>query len=211
MSSWKVAPSLVQLLSQLNAKYPTRNKAWDGTIGDTAHSERKSDHNVDSDGVVRALDVTNDPKSGLVAENLAEHLRKKRDPRVRYIISNRKIAEAKNNFEWHPYGGANPHDHHVHISVQGPPQRDDARMWDLQELLSATSNQVANYIPPPPLLKVGSRGSNVMEVQSILKLPADGFFGPRTKAAVQEFQNAHGLLSDGIVGPSTWALLKGTK
>jgi peptidoglycan hydrolase-like protein with peptidoglycan-binding domain len=35
----------------------------------------------------------------------------------------------------------------------------------------------------------------------------DGVFGPLTRAAVQSFQTAHGLASDGIVGNATWPAL----
>jgi peptidoglycan hydrolase-like protein with peptidoglycan-binding domain len=37
----------------------------------------------------------------------------------------------------------------------------------------------------------------------------DGFFGNGTQAAVEDFQRAHGLEDDGIVGPRTWAALAG--
>ena len=36
----------------------------------------------------------------------------------------------------------------------------------------------------------------------------DGKFGPLTEEAVKEFQKAHGLVADGIVGEKTWAALK---
>ena len=59
------------------------------------------------------------------------------------------------------------------------------------------------------LLKRGSRGSDVKKVQRALGLPADGIFGPQTRAAVREFQARNGLAVDGIVGPQTRAALFG--
>lgn len=57
------------------------------------------------------------------------------------------------------------------------------------------------------LLKRGSKGESVKTLQEFLKLTADGDFGPKTEAAVKEWQKSHGLTVDGIVGPKTWAAM----
>ena len=54
------------------------------------------------------------------------------------------------------------------------------------------------------LLKIGSRGKEVKELQSYLKISADGIFGRGTETAVKKFQALNSLTADGIVGPSTW-------
>lgn len=124
--AWRVAESLVMLRSQINAKYPGRSKASDGTIGDAAHATRSSDHNPwvrdkSGMGVVTALDITHDPRVGLDAGALAEVLRAIRDPRIKYIISNRRICSYDRGWAWRPYSGANAHTQHVHISVREVP------------------------------------------------------------------------------------------
>jgi peptidoglycan hydrolase-like protein with peptidoglycan-binding domain len=54
-------------------------------------------------------------------------------------------------------------------------------------------------------LRVGSKGADVIELQTKLGLTADGSFGPMTKAAVMAFQASNGLTADGIAGPMTLA------
>jgi peptidoglycan hydrolase-like protein with peptidoglycan-binding domain len=64
------------------------------------------------------------------------------------------------------------------------------------------------------MLKIGSRGSDVAEVQYFLQQwgydpgPIDGIFGPKTDQAVRRFQSDHGLKADGIVGPVTEQALR---
>ena len=45
----------------------------------------------------------------------------------------------------------------------------------------------------------------VFTLQAMLGVRQDGAFGPATETAVKEFQRAHGLTVDGIVGRDTWA------
>ncbi|HEX8290107.1 MAG TPA: MBL fold metallo-hydrolase [Pyrinomonadaceae bacterium] len=125
--AWRAARSLLTLRDQVNRRAPHRNKASDGTIGDTAHCQRTSDHNPwvrdGAVGVVTALDITHDPSGGCDANTIAEAIRASRDSRVKYIIWNRRIANsaaigASQPWQWRPYGGSNPHTRHVHISVK---------------------------------------------------------------------------------------------
>jgi peptidoglycan hydrolase-like protein with peptidoglycan-binding domain len=62
------------------------------------------------------------------------------------------------------------------------------------------------------LLLVGTSGSDVKNLQTALNsngasLKVDGFFGQLTKTAVMNYQKAHSLAADGIVGPKTMAVL----
>jgi putative chitinase len=59
------------------------------------------------------------------------------------------------------------------------------------------------------LLKVGSKGEDVKQLQAKLGLTADGSFGPNTEKKVKEWQAANGLTADGIVGPGTWSKMFG--
>jgi hypothetical protein len=127
---WRLAKSLETLRSQVNAKWPGRDKSSDGTIGDAAHQATNSDHNPNSAGVVTAMDITHDPAHGIDARKLAEVLVASRDPRIKYIISNAQIVSSTvSPWQWRPYTGANAHRAHVHISVAG--DYDDTRPWNL--------------------------------------------------------------------------------
>jgi hypothetical protein len=57
------------------------------------------------------------------------------------------------------------------------------------------------------VLKLGSRGQEVRELQRALGIDADGIFGPASEAAVRQFQQENGLLVDGIAGRQTLAAI----
>lgn len=59
-------------------------------------------------------------------------------------------------------------------------------------------------------LKNGSTGSDVKTLQMTLNevygsvIVVDGIFGNATEGLVRQYQQDHGLVVDGIVGPATW-------
>ena len=59
------------------------------------------------------------------------------------------------------------------------------------------------------LLKVGSKGEDVKSLQIKLGIDPIGTFGPKTEAAVKEFQSKNGLTADGVVGDTTWKKIMG--
>jgi hypothetical protein len=139
-----VAKSLLRLREQVNTKFPGRSTDSDGTIGDLHHCPGSSDHcpNITDGGVgvVTAMDITHDPAHGLDAGAVGETLRVSQDPRIKYIISNRRIANfqalgGQPAFAWRPYTGANPHDKHFHLSIKsgrdGPTGHDTTTDWPI--------------------------------------------------------------------------------
>lgn len=134
---WRVAECLLVLRRQVDAKAPSRNTASDGTIGDAAHAARSSDHNpwvVDAGtGIVTAMDITHDPGGGCDAGALAEAIRAGQDPRVKYVIWNRRIMSSTvSPWTWRTYTGENPHTHHVHISVRSDKEHYDSNSrWNI--------------------------------------------------------------------------------
>jgi murein L,D-transpeptidase YcbB/YkuD len=219
--AWRMAKSLDALLAKVNALSPNRDKSSDGGIGNAEHASRSSDHNPwvtdGAMGVVTARDFTNDPAHGMNSEELAEALRASQDDRIKYIISNRKIASGsgqdKPAWQWRPYTGANPHNHHCHVSVK--PEKasyDDTREWVIAMTPSAAA-VAAPAVASDPLLREGANGPDVDRLQALLNakgatLKVDGGFGGKTKDAVAAFQAAAGLVADGVCGKYTWIALK---
>lgn len=101
----------------------------------------------------------------------------------------------------------------------------DGLRADIQTRIGAGGDPAPTPRPPVPvgeyaevLLFRGSTGAQVAELQRRLRsayalyagdLDVDGIFGPRTEAAVREFQRrTAGLKVDGVVGPATAAALR---
>lgn len=112
---WYLAPSLIALVNECDARWPARSKLSDGSIGNAEHAARASDHNPDraAGGVVRAVDITSKgiDVDALLAATVG-------DGRVWYVIWNRRICSVTHGWTWLPYTGPSPHTEHVHISIK---------------------------------------------------------------------------------------------
>lgn len=137
--AWRVAKSLLTLRDQVDDAWPNRNRASDGTIGDTDHQSRVSDHNphcsAPSDPTVTAIDLTHDPKAGLDAGAITEALRESKDGRIKYVIYNYRIfssytsSTGRQAWQWGPYSGPNAHTLHFHLSVHCQANKDSTKPW----------------------------------------------------------------------------------
>jgi hypothetical protein len=115
----RLSKSAIQLREQIDDSFPDRDRASDGWIGDTKHSARKSDHNPDAQGWVRAIDIDADlNRAKGTSIYLADQIREyaKSTGRITYIIHMGKICSRRSLWRWVKYKGLNPHNHHIHIS-----------------------------------------------------------------------------------------------
>ncbi len=109
----KATPAALAVLRQATALAPKRKKASDGLLPSAAHVTQSpnSDHNT---GL--AADLTHDPDNGIDCAEIFEKL--KEDKRVSYLIFQGKIwSKEKSKLGNRRYTGSNPHNKHLHISI----------------------------------------------------------------------------------------------
>jgi hypothetical protein len=136
--SFFLAPALVKLRDEVNVRFPNRDKASDGWIGDASHQAAKSDHNPcwscsgRYNGIVRAIDIDISP-DGRPNVDLRKQLLKVTvgDPRVWYVISNGVIYSRTSGFAPRAYTGVNGHFAHVHVSLNGANGLDPSGNFDM--------------------------------------------------------------------------------
>lgn len=125
---------------------------------------------------------------------------------IQAIIYERRIYSAKSP-EGRPYTGIAPHYDHLHVEFS----REAARNLNLKTIRSILDMKVVK--PGRRNLHVGSEGTDVKWLQAKLNVTADGYFGPKTEAAVKRWERLHvkqfpRLKVDGFVGRLTWKTLQ---
>jgi Putative peptidoglycan binding domain len=201
------APCCRQALRDATIAWPNRNRAWDGIMGDARHQQRPSDHNQGN-----AFDLTHDPANGVDCGVLSRQVIN--DARVTYVIYNHQIYNRARAAEgWRVYTGANPHTHHMHVSIRDD-SRDNLAPWPWSNAAPAPAPPGRTHTTayPGTRIQVGSSGPSVGLIQERLNvhgfgLTVDQNFGQRTRSAVVLFQTRFHLLPDGVVGPITWNAL----
>jgi hypothetical protein len=152
MASWILVPCLISLRTEFNRLAPGRDKASDGSIGDTAHQQESSDHNpddtpgvvtpyTDADSIpeVHAIDVDNDlHKSDWTMDKCLEIIitrhRAGQDDRLQNVIYNRRIWSRSWGWTARAYTGASAHTEHAHFSARyTTAQESDTGAWGLLE------------------------------------------------------------------------------
>lgn len=145
-----LSKGLAKLREQMNTRYPKRDTASDGWLGDAAHQARRSDHNPDRRGIVHALDLDADfGRPGRAdAQQLVDELiayaksGRKGSNRLKYVIFNGAIYSATYEWRRRPYGGANPHTAHIHISATTASDT-DGTAWPLPMLKAPAKPKAA--------------------------------------------------------------------
>ena len=169
---WVLAPALKAMEAEADRIAPNRNRASDGSIGDSAHAARKSDHNP-SGGYVRALDLTHSPERGwdthARARQVAQNVKNGIEKRVKYIISLGEIFSKKNGvWAWRKYTGPNRHDHHAHYSLADG-HENDTSAWFLGVPAFPTTPTPPPYNPPTAPTPTGPSATDLLLIQQLLQ------------------------------------------
>jgi hypothetical protein len=163
MANWTLTASLKRLFAEFDRIAPGRDHASDGSIGDTAHQHETSDHNPDETGSVpvhdadhvnevHAIDVDDNLReSDLTMEKVVQFLlgrcRSGAERRLRYIIYNRRIWEASNDWKQRAYTGASPHTEHAHFSGSYTTSLEaSTASWHLEDIPVSLTNADKTWI-----------------------------------------------------------------
>ena len=141
----KATPAAIAVLRQATAIAPLRMKASDGLLPSNAHLKQSptSDHNT---GL--AVDLTHDPRNGIDCADIFEKL--KEDKRVKYLIFKGKIwSKEKAKQGNRQYTGSNPHNKHLHISIDATLSADTSPWFWWMNQPKIINQAIAKVIPTP--------------------------------------------------------------
>jgi hypothetical protein len=220
--SWQLVAAGVTLRDQMNSRFPKRGTAADGSIGDTAHAARKSDHNPDANGWVHALDV--DHRFGaagddeLLLTQLRACAREGRDGgRISYIVHDDRLAQDSTNWDWELNEGLEHHGH-IHISFTHAAETDGTPfplpiftphpevMWDgVVPPLAALMVAAVTGVRSPAAYRLACRLHDL----GFYPQPLTRGLQAYPRYAIADWQRHHGYEATGKYGPKGHAMIFG--
>lgn len=164
-SRWRVSKAVQSLGKQVEQGWPGR-RPEDGTVASSGHVKwPTSDHGIDPDGIVRAIDVGVEPE-------LFEALRLSHDPRLKYVIHDDYMFSSYPAHGYAPYDirpyTKGKHETHTHVSMLKIADNDD-EPWEIGDGMAKAVEGIqrnlndGGFADPP--------------------LTVDGDWGPKTEAA----------------------------
>jgi peptidoglycan hydrolase-like protein with peptidoglycan-binding domain len=221
LMNWHVAPSLAALRSEINARWPGRDRTSDGTIGDLRHQARSNSHNpvghpggplFGTRGAVHAMDIT---ARGIDVDAVLSAVIG--DPRVWYVIHDGRIWSRTSGWAARTQSG-DPHSTHIHINLREDTPaaaiaaETDMRRWLGSATGSGRGSSAATGRSTSTSTASLSKADTVTLQRALIarghRIPSGptGWYGPETTKAVRAFQQAQGWSgsdADGIAGLET--------
>lgn len=189
--AWQLTAGLQNLRAQVNARWPHRDKASDGTIGDAAHQASTSGHNPDdtpgsrpawagdpdSTPEVRAWDMDSDlGEPGTTAQMLVDHLRQLPGiaAHIRYMIYDRRIYHSRDAFAPAAYSGWSAHTEHVHFEGAWSQAADTNSTFDyrLEEISMSLASERIPITASSQALFAGAKVGDTQPASAFLALAA---------------------------------------
>lgn len=208
--TWKASAAMQRLGMEIEVKYPV-GQITDGTVASKAHdaASPKSDHRpspLTGLGTVRAIDI------GVVSisqgNEITEHLRASKDPRIKYIIFNKRIFSSYGTtpWVWRPYYGSNPHTTHAHVSFEAAADNDPSP-WGIATL-KGDEEMIPEGQMQTLLAAINDVAKQVMlwgyDPEAVPPAPSNWQLQLRTNASVTDIRNK---VNAGLVTPEQIAQL----
>lgn len=145
----------MKLRDMVDDRWPRRDRASDGWIGDSAHADRKSDHNPNAKGIVHAIDIDENMGKGKArqggnAKKLADQIVQYAAStapgakRVKYVVYERRIASGTYQRTWWKWRMDKDYGHTQHIHVSFTAAADlDGTIWPLPILTRNPAKKIA--------------------------------------------------------------------
>lgn len=210
MVAWHVDEGLAELIGEWKRAHPG---AVVGTIAGGGHVATwpATDHAPEPQGSAPGQDAGEVDAADFMQgagvtdadlDELAEGLVRSRDPRILYVIRNRRIiSSVVQPWVWRPYKGTDPHTEHLHLSVNDKFD-DNTSDWHWEALVARTLKFETFSTRLAPLQlgdddDMWSGYNHVARAQvlanwldgSVADLDVDGVYGPNT---ARKFAKIHG-------------------